>query len=151
MMKKTHAGIYGIILHDDKILLVHKARGPYAGTLDLPGGRPELGETPEQTLIREVREETGIVVTKVYFWYQHTHQVTYQTEGAQIELTHTATVYNVEQFDLQSFNDTICAEDVRGAGWYKIEDLKPEQLSPLVTQALLHMKLLTTEGKHSDE
>lgn len=145
MIKKSHAGIYGIILHKDKILLVHKARGPYAGTLDLPGGRPEKEETLEQTLIREMREETGITVTKASFWYQHTHQVIYQTEGAQIELTHTSTVYKIDQFDLQSFNDTICAEDVRGAGWYQIDDLKPEQLSPLVIQVLLHIKSLDIE------
>lgn len=35
---KTHVGAYGIMIKDNKMALVRKARGGYKGKLDLPGG-----------------------------------------------------------------------------------------------------------------
>ena len=37
-VKKNHIGAYGIIIRDEKIALIKKARGGYKGKLDLPGG-----------------------------------------------------------------------------------------------------------------
>ena len=61
---KTHFGIYGSIIKNNKILLIKKARGPYTGLYDLPGGSPEPGESYRQTLAREIMEETGCTVVK---------------------------------------------------------------------------------------
>lgn len=62
MEKITHLGIYGILIKDGKILLIQKSRGPYNGKLDLPGGKPEFGETILETFIHEIYEETSITV-----------------------------------------------------------------------------------------
>ena len=51
----THIGAYGVILKDNKIALIRKARGGYKGKLDLPGGGIEHTETPEQALVRELQ------------------------------------------------------------------------------------------------
>ena len=59
---KTHIGSYGIIIKDEKIALIRKARGGYKGKLDLPGGGIEHTETPEETLIRELQEEADVTV-----------------------------------------------------------------------------------------
>ena len=56
---RAHRGIYAIIKKEGKILVIKKARGPYTGLYDLPGGSPEGNETPEETVIREVKEETN--------------------------------------------------------------------------------------------
>jgi 8-oxo-dGTP diphosphatase len=47
---------------DGRLLLIKRGRDPEAGRWSLPGGRIEAGETDEQALAREVREETGLVV-----------------------------------------------------------------------------------------
>jgi 8-oxo-dGTP diphosphatase len=48
---------------EGRLLLVKRANPPAQGKWSLPGGRQEAGESPEQGVVREVREETGLVVT----------------------------------------------------------------------------------------
>lgn len=49
-----------VIIKDDKALLVKRNREPYKGTWMFPAGFVDYGEHPEETLAREVREETGL-------------------------------------------------------------------------------------------
>ena len=49
----------------DKILLIKRLTVPFRGYWALPGGRVDPGETVEQTIVREVKEETGLDVTVV--------------------------------------------------------------------------------------
>lgn len=49
-----------IILKNNKLMMVHSNLGEYK----FPGGGIEFGETPIDALIREVREETGLMVIR---------------------------------------------------------------------------------------
>ena len=49
----------------DTILLIKRDTVPFKGYWALPGGRAEPGETVKQTIVREVKEETGLDVTVV--------------------------------------------------------------------------------------
>ncbi len=60
---KTESGTFNyrvcaMIISDGKILAMHDERSPY---FYLPGGRVKMGETSENAVIREVREELGII------------------------------------------------------------------------------------------
>ena len=50
----------GVILKAKKILLVKRKNEPFKGKWALPGGFVEYGERVEESVIREVHEETGL-------------------------------------------------------------------------------------------
>ncbi len=54
----------GAVIKDGggRLLLIRRGHEPGAGLWSLPGGRIEPGETDEQAVVREVREETGLRV-----------------------------------------------------------------------------------------
>ncbi|NIM21675.1 MAG: NUDIX domain-containing protein [Anaerolineales bacterium] len=47
---------------DNRILLVKRGTVVFRGYWALPGGRVDPGETVEQTVVREIKEETGLEV-----------------------------------------------------------------------------------------
>jgi 8-oxo-dGTP diphosphatase len=49
-----------IVDDDGRVMLARRARDPFAGKWDLPGGFLEEGEDPLECLQRELREEAGI-------------------------------------------------------------------------------------------
>ena len=55
----------GILIQDLKILLAKRSSNQtfYPNVWDLPGGHLEAGESPQTALVRELKEELGIVAT----------------------------------------------------------------------------------------
>lgn len=54
-----------LIIEEDKVLLVQRAIEPFKGYWDIPGGFLEAGEHPVAGAVREVREETGLLIKPV--------------------------------------------------------------------------------------
>jgi len=62
--KQPIVGVGAVVICDGKILLEKRKNEPGKGKWSIPGGLVELGENVEQTVIREVKEETGLEVEK---------------------------------------------------------------------------------------
>jgi 8-oxo-dGTP diphosphatase len=74
MIKATAA----ILMQNEKVLIARrKARFRFGGKWEFPGGKVEEGETAEQCLIREIKEEFNIDIeivdffTESVFQYEH--------------------------------------------------------------------------------
>jgi mutator protein MutT len=55
-------GVGAIILRDNDVLLIQRGTEPSAGKWSVPGGLVELGESLQEAIMREVREEVGLEV-----------------------------------------------------------------------------------------
>ena len=60
---KTVQVVAAVIFQGDTIYATQRGYGPWRDYWEFPGGKIEPGETPEQALVREIREELDIGVT----------------------------------------------------------------------------------------
>ena len=58
-------GVGGIVVHENRVLLVRRGTEPLKGQWSIPGGLIDVGETLHEAVIREVREETGLAVEPI--------------------------------------------------------------------------------------
>ena len=58
-------GVGGVVIEQNRALLVRRAREPALGEWTIPGGLLEVGETLAAGVAREIREETGLIVRVV--------------------------------------------------------------------------------------
>ena len=71
--------VAAIIQKDGKIFATQRGYGEFKGGWEFPGGKIEEGETPEQALVREIREEleteieVGELLEKVEYDYPNFH------------------------------------------------------------------------------
>ena len=59
---RPYVGVGAVIVANGKVLIVKRKYDPLAGQWSLPGGGVELGETLEDSIVREMREETGLEI-----------------------------------------------------------------------------------------
>jgi len=60
---KTIEVVAGVIKEGNKIFATQRGYGDFKGGWEFPGGKMEPGETPQQALIRELREELTVEVS----------------------------------------------------------------------------------------
>jgi 8-oxo-dGTP diphosphatase len=64
-VEQIRVGVGAIIRDGDRLLVVRRTGAHGAGTWGLPGGHMEFDESPDETAVREVAEEVGLVVEPV--------------------------------------------------------------------------------------
>ena len=61
--RKTIPVVAAVIRKEGRIFATQRGYGPYKDGWEFPGGKVEPGETPEQALTREIREELDTVIS----------------------------------------------------------------------------------------
>lgn len=59
---RPFVGVGAIIIEQGKIVLIKRGHAPALGEWSIPGGTLEAGETLREGVMREAREETGLIV-----------------------------------------------------------------------------------------
>ncbi|KAF0230404.1 MAG: hypothetical protein FD175_1726 [Beijerinckiaceae bacterium] len=68
------------VFRDGKVLLAQRAKAPALGLYSLPGGRIEPGETLRDGVLRELKEEVGLVADVVGF-IDHVEHIEHGPDG----------------------------------------------------------------------
>lgn len=143
MKEYKQLGAYGLLISDERILLIKKSGGPYDGKLDLPGGTIEFCEKPSVALKRELMEEVGIEVTNFELYDADSVSFEWQfKEDVLVKVHHTGIFYKVLEYkndirkevEVDEVND-----DSLGADFYEINKLSKEELSAI---AILELEKL---------
>lgn len=136
-MQHTHLGIYGVLVHENRVLLIRKARGPYLGMWDLPGGSMEFGETPETTLAREIEEETGLRLSSHRLLGFFSTVFDYaKADGSAAQLHHLGALYEAKAADLEQLRESGDMLDAKEARWIPINECQTIGVTPFVTRGL---------------
>jgi 8-oxo-dGTP diphosphatase len=134
-VRENRVGAYGVLVDDGRILVIKKAKGPYKGQFDLPGGGMKFGESPQVTLHREFMEEAGVTVSlqEVLHPYSAVSRFQADTGDRVIELHHVGFLFRVilanEPVHVKTDPD---GQDSLGAVWLPVDQLEPVTCSPLL-------------------
>ena len=113
---------------DQTVLLIKRAKDPAKGKLAPPGGFIDIGETAEQGILREVREEVGLELADLtYLCSQPNHYSYKELVYPVLDLFFTAKAISPETAQ--------ALDDVDGFHWVHESEVVAEDLAFLSMQA----------------
>ena len=60
---RPFVGVGAVIIEGGRVALIKRGHAPAIGEWSIPGGTMEVGEMVREAVVREVREETGLIVS----------------------------------------------------------------------------------------
>ena len=108
------------ILNDcGELLVAKRGKEPAKGTLDLPGGFVDMGETVEDGMKREIQEETGLTVTEVRYLFSIPNQYLYSDM-----LIHTIDMF----YEIHVGHDVkpVADDDAAALQWIPLAEVNPK-------------------------
>ena len=126
------SAVAAFIMNDKgEILVTRRKFDPGRGTLDLPGGFCDIGETIGEALAREVEEETKLIIKEKHYFCSLPNK--YRYSGFDIPTLDTFFVCKVE--DEAKLHP---ADDVAEAVWTPLKDIHTEQFGLRSIRQALH-------------
>ena len=110
-----------IINKCNELLVVRRAKEPAKGTLDLPGGFVDMGETVEEGMRREIKEETGLEVNDIRYLFSSPNLYMYSGMGI-----HTIDMVYLVPLDNGTI-DVQASDDAAEAIWIPINKVNPAE------------------------
>lgn len=127
MQNSVRVSAKALIKDQDKYLVIwDKAKRKIYG--DLPGGKIEFGETPEQTVVREVFEELGIKI-KVEKFLGHWQFISVHSHTQVICLTFLCSLVdaNHKTVVFDSSHNPACDEEIVDHAWVDKEKIADQK------------------------
>ena len=103
-----------------ELLVVRRAKEPAKGSFDLPGGFVDLYETAEEAVIRELKEETGLLISQPQYLFSLPN--IYRYSGFDV---HTVDLFY--QCSVDSFSGLQADDDAESLSFLKKAEIQPEK------------------------
>ncbi|MBR1548961.1 MAG: NUDIX domain-containing protein [Prevotella sp.] len=103
-----------------EMLVVRRAKEPAKGTLDLPGGFVDMGETVDQGMRREIKEETGLDVEDIQYLFSSPN--VYEYSGMGIHTLDMDFLVPIHGYRIA----VTAADDAAEAIWIPIGEVNPD-------------------------
>lgn len=130
----SRTGVYGLVLNEGKLLVVLQKKGPHQGKFDLPGGGIEPGETIDEALHRELKEEVAITFeTKKFITNLSATTEGFDEKGYPYLLHQIGLIYQLEGHS--SLESSLPEMDFY---WIEWDQLSQMPISPFIEQLLIH-------------
>ena len=124
---KTVRVVAAVIRDGDRIFATARGYGEYKGWWEFPGGKIEAGETPEEALVREIREEldteirVGALIDTIEYDYPTFH-------------------LSMDCFWAEVVAGRLVLEEAEDARWLTKETLESVQWLPADASLIEHIK-----------
>ena len=113
------AATAAFVVRGDRLLVVRRGKEPARGTMDLPGGFVDHGETAEAGMARELLEETGLRAQGMAYLFSLPNIYAYS--GMQI---HTLDLFF--RVDVGADEQAVAADDAASLAWIPLAEVRPE-------------------------
>jgi 8-oxo-dGTP diphosphatase len=123
-------GVGGVVIHNERALLIRRGRAPLEGEWSIPGGMLEIGETLLEGVQRELLEETAIEV-KVLDLIEVFERVT-RDEAGQLKYHFVILDYLCEAVR----GDAQAGSDVTDVAWARESELSGYSLTSTATRVI---------------